>query len=359
MMKTLIVLTGGTFGSSQSPNGLTVSKDSQTDIVYKRLEDALQTKHVAAELTFIQPINKLSENLDPKDWETIIVSIFDNLDDHDNILIIHGTDTLAYTAAALAYVEKLSKHYPIVLTGANFPLESKETDAIVNTVQSLIALNHFSSNEVVGAFIVFNGSNDYRQDALIHPATKVKKDKWEEFCYRSFYLEKNEIGTVNGDGSVTFDKVLYDQLFDKQIRFPGLQVGFDAKDVAMLKIYPGMDPDIIKILVDQKKKIIALEIYNSGTAPAFDTDLSLTKSLEYAAQNGTIVFALSQHEGKKGATMNIYESSSILTKAGMIPLHNIIWEAASVKMMLACSNFEENDDIIKFMITNISAEIQH
>jgi L-asparaginase/Glu-tRNA(Gln) amidotransferase subunit D len=355
-MKTFVVLTGGTFGSSQGANGLTVSQNEQISVIYEKLKGSPQAN---TELTFVQPIKKLSENMDPKDWETIITCIFDNLDNHDNILIIHGTDTLAYTAAAISYIEQLSKKYPIVLTGANFPLEAENTDAIVNTVQSLIALNYFSINNIVGAFIVFNGTNNYHHTALIHPATKVKKDKWEEFCYRSFYLDKSAIGTVNGDGSVTFDITLYNQLFNNEILYPFLQSNFDAKKVVMLKIYPGMDPDIIKLLVDQKKKIIALEIYNSGTAPAFDTDFSLIESLEYAEKNGSIVCALSQHEGKKGATMNIYESSNILMKAGIIPLSNIIWEAASVKMMVACSNFENKNDIVKFLTTNIAAEIQN
>lgn len=354
-MKILIVLTGGTFGSSHGENGLTVSQSTQSNLITERLDDFVQEN---VEFTFIQPIKKLSENIDPVDWEIIINSILEHKKGHDGILIIHGTDTLAYTAASISYVEELNKSYPIVLTGANLPLEDKNTDAIVNTIQAINALDYFIKNNITGSFIVFNGTNDLNHTALIHPAAKVKKDKWEEFCYRSFYLDKNAIGVVNGDGSVDFDRELYSNLVDCKIKYTGLKYKFDAKSVALLKIYPGMDPDIIRILVDNGKKIIALEIYNSGTAPAFDTEFSLVENLKYAQKQGVIIFALSQHEGKMGVTMNIYESSNRLIEGGIIPLGNIIWEAASVKMMLACSNFDNRQEIINYLRTNIAGEIQ-
>lgn len=354
-MKTLVVLTGGTFESTQGQNGLTASRSIQTDILQKNI---ISECNLALELTFIQPVCKLSENMDPSDWELIIKTILANIDGQDNVLIIHGTDTLAYTASAIAYIEKLNKRYPIVLTGANLPLESAGTDAVVNTVQSLIALNYFTENDICGTFIVFNGTNNYSHTAIIHPATKVKKDKWEELCYRSFYLDNNSIGIVNGDGNVEFNKDIYIQLKNKETFYPNLDIRFDANKVAMLKVYQGFDPNIIKLLVDNGKQIIALEIYNSGTAPAFDSDFAITDALEYAKAKNAICFALSQHEGKKGATMNIYESSSTLINAGLVPLGNMIWEAVAPKMMLACSNFSNKNDIINFMTTNIAFEIQ-
>ena len=354
-MKTLVVLTGGTFGSSQGENGLTVAKSTQANEIKNRL---YQFVNKDVEFTFIQPVNKLSENIDPLDWEKIVNSIIENIAEHDSVLIIHGTDTLAYTASAVSYCEQLSKKYPIVFTGANIPLEAPNTDAIVNTVQSVMALEYFLENNILGAFIVFNGTEHFEHQALIHPATKVKKDKWEEFCYRSFYLNKNAIGTVNGDNSVSFDLKLYNQFFNKKTVYSNLNFKFDANKVTLLKIYPGMDPNIIKLLVDQGKKIIALEIYNSGTAPAFDTNFALTDALKYAHVKGTIIVAVSQHEGKKGATMNIYESSNILIDAGIIPLGNIIWEAASTKMMLACTNFVKREEIIDYLCSNIAGEIQ-
>ncbi len=355
-MKTLVIVTGGTFSSTKSSNGLKVAKELEVELLIKESDKYFSN---SISLSFEQPICKLSENIDPNDWTLLVNTIEKNMNQYDSILVIHGTDTMAYSSAAISYVETISKKLPIVFTGANYPLEfSDKTDGVVNFIQSLGALKYFVNNNIMGSFIVFNGSNDYKTNALIHIGSKVKKDKWEEACYRSCYIGRNHFGEVAADMKVSFDIDEYNKIVPQDTMFTNLKTSFNAEQVMLLKIYPGMDTKIINYLVDSGVKAIALEIYNSGTAPVQNTVFSFKESLEYAREKEVLVFAISQHEGKQGAVMNIYETSNILNQLGVIPLGNLMWEATVPKLMLAIENFNKIDDISSYMKTNISGEIQ-
>jgi len=351
-MKLLCVITGGTFGSNKTDKGIGINVAVDLKLlkntVKKYFSDSIS-------IDFITPIFKLSENIDERDWNILNREIEDKIDSYDSVLVVHGTDTMAYTSSALSYNENISKKKPIVVTGANLPLSFDNTDAIVNFVQSIQALEKFIKLDVKGVFIVFNGSNNFNSKALIHLGTRVKKDKWEESCYRSFYINSQYLGYITNH-EFSFDIEKYDHLFNKKILYKN-QIIYDSKKVSSFKIYPGFDPSILQREFDYGKRYFIIEIYNSGTAPIKDTHLSLYKSLHYIHEMGGIVFAVSQHEGKSGATMDIYESSKMLRELSIIPLKDIIWESAVVKLMNASTLFNDKDALIKYMLKNISGEI--
>ena len=352
-MKILVVLTGGTFSSINSKKGLSTSTTNENF-----LKDKIQHEiPFDVNIKMVQPFSKLSENIDDNDWNNIINCLRENIKpDINGVIIIHGTDTMAYTSSTLAYFEEFSKKVPLICTGANYSLYENGTDAIVNLVQSIISLKKFNEQNIIGSFIVFNGRNDFKEKALIHMGTKVKKDIWEDTCYRSFYIGSHQIGYLEGKDKFSFDTKLYNKLFNKEVLYD-IKSKFNVAEVVSYKIYPGFDPDNIKRDVDNGKKYFIIEIYNSGTAPAKDTYLSLKENVEYAIKNNCIVFAISQHEGHLGATMNLYESSTILLNAGVIPLKNMIWEASIPKLMIASATFTKKNDIIKYMLDNIAGEI--
>lgn len=355
-MKTLVIVTGGTFSSTRSSNGLKVAEELQTELL---IEEAKKFFKNSISLSFEQTICKLSENIDPNDWALLANTIKEKIDQYDSVLVIHGTDTMAYTSSAISYIENITKKLPVVFTGANYPLEfSDKTDAVVNFIQSLGALKYFVNNHITGSFIVFNGSNNYEKLGLIHIGSKVKKDKWEETCYRSCYIGGNHFGEIDANMEVSFDIDAYNKMVPQDIVVDNLKISFNADKVMLLKIYPGMDAKIINYLVDNGVKAIVLEIYSSGTAPVQDTTFSFKESLKYAQEKDVLIFAISQHEGKQGAVMNIYETSNILNQLGVIPLGNLVWEATVPKLMLAIENFNRIDEISRYMKTSISGEIQ-
>lgn len=354
-MKILCVVTGGTFGSHISEKGVgicgTFNDVTLKKIAYEHFSDSVI-------IDFIEPIYKLSENIDDKDWNIINDEIMKVISNYDSILVVHGTDTMAYTASALSYNEQISKKMPIVFTGANLPLSFEHSDAIVNFTQSIYALINFTNKDITGVFIVFNGSTNFNTKSLIHLGVRVKKVKWEKTCYRSFYINSEYLGQVSKE-EFTFDMEKYNKFFNKKImhkKTSNIPLKYNANLVSSFKIYPGFDPHILKREFDYGKRYFIIEIYSSGTAPMKDTYLSLSKSLDYIDKNNGIVFAISQQEGKNGATMDIYESSKMLRKLNIIGLQDMTWEASIVKLMYA-SSFSSKSEIIEYMLKNISAEI--
>lgn len=358
-MKVLIAVTGGTFGSNTQDNGfLNVMEKgkllSQIERLMKKFKDATIDYQV------ITPFIILSENITPRHWELLIKELLLQVDNKkpDAILIIHGTDTMAYTSSAVSYVERLSKKFPIIFTGASYPITMEKTDAEVNFMQSLYFAKWAVENRIKGTFIVFNGQYKINSEGKIHLGTKVKKDKWEEFCYRSFYIGKDSLGRIINN-RVEFDNLLYKDIFPRETKFPNLKIEFRDEKVAGFKIYPGFPTELIEKAFNLGKRLILLEIFNSGTAPTGNNSYSLSKVIRKIREKGGLVFTVSQHEGGKGATMNVYASSNELRKSGLISLNDMIWESALPKLMLAAANFENNKEIEKFMKTNIAGEITH
>lgn len=351
-IKILCVITGGTFNSSLTKKGLDVNNTFDNSYlkneVYRRFSDTVW-------IDFAIPIYKVSENIDDKDWNIINREIESKINQYDGILLIHGTDTMAYTSSALSYNEQISKKKPIVITGANLPLSFNNTDAIVNFIQSIQVLIKFSRQYIVGVFIVFNGSDDFDKRSLIHLGCRVKKYIWEKKCYRSFYIDSDYLGYISNN-EYHFDEVKYNTIFEKRTIYHK-PIKYDSNLVSSFKIYPGFDPNILQREFNSGKKYFIIEIYSSGTAPMKDTYLSLDKSLKYISENNGIVFAVSQHESKQGASMNIYESSNLLKELNVISLKDIIWEAAVVKLMSATSLELNNNELIKYMLQNIGGEI--
>ena len=360
-MKILVTLTGGTFSSIKTENGLSASENTDKKLL-ENLENEVKLKlPFDVELIFTEHISIASENADPSDWGKIadfILSDMINYKDISGILVVHGTDTMAYTASAISYLENITKKYPIVFTGASYPLSISKHNATTNFLQSIYALKNFIDKKMNGCFLVFNaGDNINDKEALIHLSTKCKKDNWEIDGYRSFYIGKKSIGTISNVNKFNIDEDLYKNFFNKTILFNNIKPLYDSKKVVAYKIHPGFYPEIIKFSIDFGVKAILLEIYNSGTAPMDGREYSLNKVLEYAKEKGVLVFLISQHEGKKGISMDIYETSNILKKFDVISLKDMIWEAALSKLKLAYGNFEKDKDIKKFMLTNIAGEI--
>lgn len=147
MKKILIVATGGTIASMPQEDGLAPELSGQ-DLIQRVPE-----LKGLCDITTVQPMNIDSTNMRPRDWLTIASVIAERYDEFDGFVILHGTDTMAYSAAALSYLLQDSPK-PIVLTGSQQPMAAPFTDAQLNVYQSIIfALNpcSFDVNVVFGS----------------------------------------------------------------------------------------------------------------------------------------------------------------------------------------------------------------
>jgi L-asparaginase/Glu-tRNA(Gln) amidotransferase subunit D len=361
----LLLITGGTFCSVQQDRKLSINYKNQFEQIDKCSSNILKIIKKNFNFTsnfnfFVKsPFFILSENITPKHWKILINTILEETQKNkiDGVLVIHCTDTMTYTANAIAYIEEISKKYPVVFTGANFPIYYENTDAEINFINSLKTLDNFIKNNIKGVFLVFNGANE-KCDTYVHLATKVKKIKYVgNETYKSFNQRKDFMGKITTYNIFDFRKKEYLDIFPQEQKFKNLKIDFNDKNMIALKIYPGLDPNVLMTLFNNEKKYFILEIYNSGTASANNDNYSLISAIEYIIKNGGIIFAISQQENINGITLDIYETSEKLKKAGVVSLKNMIWDSAIVKLMLAISNFEKKEQIIKFMQENIAGEI--
>lgn len=354
-MRILTIFTGGTIGSEESNDGFRpASPKKQADAVTCAVRGCFSGQ---VELVPIQPLNLLSETFYPTDWAILCEAILQNTDNVDGVLVLHGTDTLAYTATALSLFESASKRLPIVITGANRPLSVPGSDGPVNIGQSLAALEYLIQLKKLGVFVVFNGTNKPTEGGKIFLASRVMKQSWVSHCFRNFNLgERTWIGEVSGNGVVQMDDDVW-TMIPQGIVIPNIQPVFDHPSVDFFKIAPGWKQKRFQQAIeDHEVKAIILALYNSGTGPTSGAG-SLVEPLRRAKEKGTLIFAVSQHEGTGGMTMDSYETSQILSKEGVIPLKDMMWESAIPKLMLALGNHREGLGVKDFMLTNLTGEI--
>ncbi|MBF0181611.1 MAG: asparaginase [Magnetococcales bacterium] len=355
-MRILIVLTGGTIGSESGANGLRpANPEHQAEIIAALIGQYVNVNNLV--LIVQQVLNSLSENFHPTDWgyvcsKTLTLAKFHSA---DGVLILHGTDTLAYSAAALSFYEPLSKHWPVVISGANKPMTAIDSDGPINVSQSISTLEYLIDNKLNGCFVVFNGTGD-PDKGKIFLASRIKKFSWAGYCFRNFNLgDHSWIGEVQGCNVALNHDFL--EIYPCHERFPSLMPEFASDKIEFYAIHPGFDPVILES-VAKKEKIVAvlLAIYNSGTGPVQGLG-SILKTLSVLREHDKLIFAVSQHEGEGGMQMNIYETSHALRAEGMISLHDMMMESAIPKLMLAAGNFSDRDDIRRFMNTNLAGEL--
>ena len=318
-MRILIIITGGTFGSKKLKNGLNTADISS---VKESVEELIDNVDYEIKIPFF----KLSENIEIEDLKNLAEVIL-NSQDFEGVLIIHGTDTMVYTASALSYIERISKKFPVVLTGANYPLFYEKSDAKINFLHALKALKFFIKEKIKGVFIVFNGINDKK--SLIYRGVNTKKISVNDRCYSQFFGEV--IGFV--DDNVSFNKSLYKKIFSNKI-ICDLAPEFNNKDVAGFKLYPGFDYSFLSL-----KKYTLLETYPSLTANADKIISNMKEGFEYFAVSSASVSDIS------------YETTKKLQK-NRVKLLFMTFESAIIKLMLCAGNNK-----LECMEKNIIGEI--
>lgn len=312
--KVLIIYTGGTFGMAHDKDGVLIPFDFGLI-----LEHLPTLRTLALELTvvsFEHPID--SSNINPDHWKLLAQIIFDHYSEQDGFVILHGTDTMAYTASALSFMlEGLAK--PVVLTGAQLPISEPRSDARENLITAL---------EIASA----------------------KKDGWAivpEVCIYFDYqlLRGNRAKKVESMQFDAFDSGNYPPLAKAGVKIDynlsairkvnrdsslKLHHTFDFS-LAIIKLFPGISQSIVEsILRTPNLKSVIIETYGSGNAP---TSPWLIQALRQAIDKGILVLNISQCPG--GMVMQgRYETSKDLLTIGVIGGSDMTTEAAVTKLML-------------------------
>lgn len=241
--KLLVIATGGTIASAQGAEGL------RPTLGGKELLGYVPEVSQLCDIDVIQPMNVDSTNMRPRDWLHIAANIRDSYDSYDGFVVLHGTDTMAYTAAALSYLVQESAK-PIVLTGSQRPMASPFTDAKLNLYQSVVYACDELSRDVS---VVFGGQ--------VIAGTRARKQRT---------MSDNAFISVNFPvlALVRGEKVLRAGIAsDRTFGSPRFYDRLDER-VFVLKLTPEMRPDIFKLLCDDYRAVI-VETFGMGGVPQY------------------------------------------------------------------------------------------
>src|SRR5688572_12322348 len=315
----LIIYTGGTFGMSYDKDGVL------TPFSFEYILDQLPTlKNLALEITavsFETPID--SSNINPEHWQLISSVIFDQYQLQDGFVVLHGTDTMAYTASAVSFMlDGLNK--PVIFTGAQLPISEPRSDARENL---LTALDIASARD---------------QDAPIVP----------EVCIYFDYelLRGNRSKKVESMQFDAFDSGNYPPLAKAGVKIDynfavirttskpanlNLRATFET-NIAILKLFPGISKNVVSAVVNAVGlKALILETYGSGNAPTLPW---LIEELRSAIEKGIIVVNVSQCPGGR-VVQGRYETSKKLQQIGVISGADMTTEAAVTKLMILIGEY--------------------
>jgi len=335
MTKILLVFTGGTIGST-AVNGTINTSEQQG---YKLLQLFEQTYSNTEQLSFktIQPLQLLSENLFPSIWETLIKAIeAENIAQYDGIIVTHGTDTLAYTAAALGLYFNSIK-IPVMLVSSDHPLEHPQANGLSNFY---CAIEFIKQRKQAGVFVPYKNPGS---ETLVHIATRLSS---------SLPLSGDFI-SVQSQAYLLFKQNTFQQLkpLDKQPCTGRQLLASFSSSVLLIRPYPGLDYSHFQL--DQVDVVIH-DLYHSGTACSssdWGENHSLVNFIEKCKQKNIDLYMAPAIK-----TADAYDSSQILQKHGAMMIWNMSIESAYVKLLLAYGNYNDSATINQFLEDNIAFE---
>ena len=337
--KILIIYTGGTIGMMQDAKTKALIPFDFTNI-YDQVPRLSFYDIEIDTFAFENPID--SSDMIPQDWKQIAEKIGENYAQYDGFVILHGTDTMAYTASALSFMfENLSK--PIILTGAQLPLGIARTDGrnnIINAVEMAAARLPDNSPIIPEVCICFENQ--------LYRGNRAHKNNAEDFAA---FVSPNYPVLANVGVSIKYN---YDFIAKAPKGNMRLSTPMDA-NIALLKLYPGITPHIVQsILGTEGLRGVVLETYGSGNCCKSSWFLDL---LSEAVQRGILVFNVTQCKGGGSVNEGRYESSFLLSKIGVISGFDINTESAITKMMYLLGGNLESEEIKRRLNSPLRGEL--
>lgn len=285
-----------------------------------------------------------SSDIDPAHWQKLVRIIEENYDEHDGFVILHGTDTMAYTASALSFmIENLKK--PIVLTGSQLPIGKLRTDAKENLITAMeMAADKDSIGNPIAPEVCIFFQNDLLRG---NRATKANADNFNAFkTYNYPVLGKSGI-------HIRYDRNhILTPDYDRKTTFHYSMDG----EIIILKLFPGITRSVVEAVLQAKGvKAVILETFGSGNAPRLDWFLEL---LQDAVRRGIIIVNVTQCE-IGGVDMQRYETGRELLRVGVISGFDGTIEATVCKLMYLLGMNYSREEIIVRMRVPLVGEITH
>ncbi len=333
MKKILMIATGGTIASKVSDNGLTPQITSE--------EILACVPEIAGfcQVSTLQLCNLDSTNLNYDHWLAMVNCIEKHYDEYDGFVITHGTDTMAYSAAALSYLIQNSRK-PIVLTGSQKSIYVRDTDARRNLHDAfLYACEHQAHN----VRLVFDGK--------VILGTRARKTRTKSFNAFSS-IDYPEVAVIRGS-----QVIHYIQDSETYPERPVFCHTLDPK-VFVLKLIPGIDASIFSYLRDHYQAVI-LESFGVGGVPAYNGDTSFTDAIRDWINSGKTMIVTTQVT-YEGSDMSVYEvGHSIKIDYGVLENYDMPLEAVVTKTMWILGQTKDPEKIREMFYTPVQKDIIH
>ncbi|MCO5260787.1 MAG: type I asparaginase [Crocinitomicaceae bacterium] len=336
--KVLMIYTGGTIGMV---NDFHTGELKAFDFnhIYSHVPELKELNISLTSESFDQPID--SSEITIKDWELIGEIIVKNYDDYDGFVILHGSDTMAYTASALSFMLQGLKK-PIILTGSQLPIGTIRTDGKENlfTAIEIAAKKGDDGEPLVQEVAVYFEYSLYRGNR----SSKISANQFEAFKSPNF--TRLAVAGINIDYKIEH---LFRTKKEKLEFFPSF-----SNEIALLKLYSGINFSFYKHLFDSKNiKAIVLETFGSGNAPS---DQVLHQLLTDYIHQGGIVLNVTQCQSGS-VVQGKYETSSFFKKIGVIPGADITTEAALTKLMYLLGKNYTTEEIKQLLQKSLVGEM--
>ncbi len=335
--KVCIIYTGGTIGMVPSESGF-VPKQGTFSAELEAIRDLYSDEMPDWDLVEFDPLLD-SSNIRYEQWNLIAETIADRYDAYDGFVVLHGTDTMAYTASALSFMlEGLDK--PVVLTGSQIPLCELRSDGRDNLITSMMIAAEGVVREVVLYFCnsLLRGNRSVKQssDGLIAFASP----NCPELARAGVYLEYNR----------------------KLLREPDQNEGglricrMNSAGIAVIKIVPGMQLGLFGPVISGGLDGLVLEAFGTGNIP--DYDETLKSLIAEAEENGTAVVVITQCP-QGTVHLGVYETGAALVRAGVINGFNMTTEAAVTKLQYLLSRGLSGDELRNNMEKDLRGELSN
>lgn len=316
----MIIYTGGTFGMTYDASGVLVPFDFS--LILSQLPTLRNLFLDLTVISFEEPID--SSNIEPGHWKMIGNIIFENYHDQDGFVVLHGTDTMSFTASAISFMlSGLTK--PVIFTGAQLPISEPRSDARENLITAL----EIASAKKEGKAIVPEVCIYFDYELL-----RGNRSKKVESMHFDAFESENYPSLAKAGVKIDYNyAVIHHPSGEDKLK---LIQGFD-NNIAILKLFPGITKKSVhSILSTPDLKALVLETFGSGNAPSVPWFIEILK--EYI-NKGLIVLNISQCPG--GMVMQgKYETSKALAEIGVISGGDMTMEAAVTKLMVLLGEYD-------------------
>ncbi|WP_207428141.1 asparaginase [Pedobacter sp. SYSU D00535] len=336
MTKVLIIYTGGTIGMV---NDKATGVLRPLDFAHIH-ENVPELKRLPYQIT-VHSFNEIidSSNMSPAIWVELATLVEENYDLYDGFVILHGSDTMAFTASALSFMlEGLNK--PVIFTGSQLPIGEIRTDAKENLITALeIASAKLNGKARVPEVCIYFDFQLFRGNR----AFKYNSAKFEAFRSPNYpVLAEAGVHLRYNDASI---RKCDDCIFKVHKRL--------VNSITVLKLYPGISKETVSAIVNSKTEAIILETFGAGNTM---TEKWFLDCLESAIKGGKVILDISQC---KVGTVELgrYETSRDLKNMGVVSGFDMTYEAAVTKLMFLLGRGYTLDRLARLLETNLRGEL--